>query len=156
MPIQLTPLEDYPGYFITKDGRVFKEKTLTVGSNGYQSTGFRRGDANRYIHDLVLETFVGKRPEGYDASHINGNRTDNRLENLLWESRKDNCRRQENHGTKLVGESRHNAKLTKDDVEWIRGFGISTRTFCRIMGNVLGVSDSTIYDVVTRKTWRHI
>ncbi len=33
---------------------------------------------------LVLETFVGPRPEGHVAQHLNGDPNDNRLENLRW------------------------------------------------------------------------
>lgn len=34
------------------------------------------------IHVLVYENFVGDIPDGYDVHHINGNKQDNRLENL--------------------------------------------------------------------------
>lgn len=39
---------------------------------------------NRAVHRLVLETFVGPRPEGRQCRHLNGNPLDNRLENLAW------------------------------------------------------------------------
>lgn len=34
------------------------------------------------VHILVWETFVGPIPKGYEIHHINGNKQDNRLENL--------------------------------------------------------------------------
>lgn len=34
------------------------------------------------VHNIVWETFIGPIPEGYDIHHINGNKQDNRLENL--------------------------------------------------------------------------
>ncbi len=33
---------------------------------------------------LVLETFVGPRPEGHVPEHLNGDPNDNRLVNLRW------------------------------------------------------------------------
>ena len=36
------------------------------------------------IHELVLSTFIGPKPEGYVGRHINGCATDNRIENLEW------------------------------------------------------------------------
>ena len=37
---------------------------------------------NVFLHRLVWETFNGPVPEGYEIDHINGIKTDNRLENL--------------------------------------------------------------------------
>lgn len=39
---------------------------------------------SRYVHQLVLEAFVGPRPEGLVACHWNDVPDDNRLENLRW------------------------------------------------------------------------
>lgn len=44
----------------------------------------------RTVHTLVLEAFVGPRPDGADACHENGNRRDARLTNLRWDSRSGN------------------------------------------------------------------
>lgn len=38
------------------------------------------------VHHLVLEAFVGPRPEGLECCHGNGDPTDNRLENLRWDT----------------------------------------------------------------------
>jgi len=42
------------------------------------------------VHRLVLEAFVGPRPEGYVACHGNDDPTDNRLDNLRWDTRSAN------------------------------------------------------------------
>lgn len=44
----------------------------------------RPGDVKVAVAALVLETFVGPRPEDHDADHINHLSTDNRLSNLRW------------------------------------------------------------------------
>lgn len=51
------------------------------------------------VHRLVLEAFVGPAPEGKEACHINGDRQDNRLENLRWGTRSENTRDKMRHGT---------------------------------------------------------
>jgi hypothetical protein len=62
------------------------------------------GHPDAYLHTVMLETFVGKRPEGAQASHKNGNRADNRVDNLAWETPSENNRRKEAHGTAMFGE----------------------------------------------------
>jgi hypothetical protein len=78
-------------------------KCKTHYRTGYQSVGLvaRFQGRQRYflVHRLVLLAFVGE-PESRDtASHLNGIRTDNRLDNLCWESQAANCARKVEHGT---------------------------------------------------------
>lgn len=60
----------------------------------------------RFVHHLVLETFVGPRQPGQEACHRNGNRLDARLSNLYWGTRTDNVLDAVRHGT------HHNVKKT--------------------------------------------
>jgi len=55
--------------------------------------------ATRMVHNLVLEAFVGPRPEGYDGCHNNGQGTDNRLVNLRWDTKSANSVDTVIHGT---------------------------------------------------------
>lgn len=73
-----------------------------------------------YVHAMVLEAFIGARPKGMTCSHLNGNRKDNRLDNLIYESLADNIKRKIEHGTENFGEKNGSAKLTSKDVDEIR------------------------------------
>lgn len=42
------------------------------------------------VHKLVLEAFVGECPPGMECCHLNDIKTDNRLENLRWDTRSAN------------------------------------------------------------------
>ena len=42
------------------------------------------------VHQLVLLAFVGPCPEGHESAHLNGNGTDNRLENLAYKTHLEN------------------------------------------------------------------
>lgn len=51
-----------------------------------------------YVHELVAETFIGLRPTTpkkplYTVSHLDNNPLNNRVDNLKWETLKDNLRR---------------------------------------------------------------
>ena len=46
----------------------------------------------RLIHQLVAEAFIGPRPEGLEVCHNNGDPSDNRPENLRYDTRTANMR----------------------------------------------------------------
>lgn len=45
------------------------------------------GKATVQVHHAVLRAFTGIAPKGFRPKHLNGDRTDNRLENLAWTGR---------------------------------------------------------------------
>jgi hypothetical protein len=51
---------------------------------------------------------------------MNGDKADNRAENLAWGTREENEADKERHGTKLYGTAVYGAKLTDEQVQSIR------------------------------------
>ena len=45
---------------------------------------------HRHVHELILLTFVGPRPPGFECNHDNGIKADNRLANLAWVTPSEN------------------------------------------------------------------
>lgn len=65
----------------TEPGRVLKPGKTKAGYLKVQL--FNNGTQfSRYIHRLVVETFIGEIPVGLEVNHIFGQKADNRLENL--------------------------------------------------------------------------
>ncbi len=65
------------------------------------------GERVRYrLHRLVLTVFQGPCPEGYEGCHLNGDKTDNRVSNLMWKPHLDNIRDKYEHGTMFYGTRR--------------------------------------------------
>lgn len=103
-----------------------------------------------YLHRAVLETFVGPAPDGMEACHNNGDPTDNRLENLRWDTRSANALDKRQHGTMTEGARNGQAKLTADVVKRVRAdgrpskqvaaeIGVHFSTVCRIRrGHIWG------------------
>lgn len=60
----------------------------------------RVGGRMRLVHHLVLEAFVGPRPDGAEARHFpDRDKTNNRVDNLHWGTAQDNSDDKKVHGT---------------------------------------------------------
>jgi hypothetical protein len=66
--------------------------------------------SNRCVHRLVLEAFVGPRPEGMQACHNDGDPHNNALSNLRWDTPTANNADKKAHGTWQGGENHWNWK----------------------------------------------
>lgn len=90
-----------------------------IASHGYANVVlFGRGrKQGKLIHRAVYESHVGPIPPRMDINHINGVKTDNRVENLEVLTRKENMA----HAVRIgiyssKGEAHGSAKLTDADV----------------------------------------
>ena len=86
------PIEELPGYSVSNNGRVRKD------SNGQimvlsKNNGYCRITISKHIHRLVAKAFLDE-PESKDqcwVDHIDGNRSNNDVNNLRWVTTSENC-----------------------------------------------------------------
>jgi len=80
-------------------GGVLSRKRAKRG--GYWAVSLLRGcrQRTRSVHSLVLEAFVGPRPDGADIRHLDGDPTNPNLGNLTYGSRSENGLDKRRHGT---------------------------------------------------------
>lgn len=104
------------------------------------------------VHLLVLEAFVGPRPDGMDGCHGDGDTSNNTLPNLRWDTPKGNMADKILHGTIAKGERNGFSKLTENDVHFIRGSDLSQK----MLSEKLGVSKGCIARVRAGQTWKHV
>lgn len=104
-----------------------------------------------YVHQLVLTTFIGETPKGYECDHIDTDKTNNKLSNLRYLTVAENRSHK--------GEAHGNSKLTNSKVILIRNLynmyqceGINQRKLAALFQ----VSLSAINNAITRKTWSHV
>ena len=101
--IRLVPLELTGGkaLYVSDKGQGYsyvrgKFKAIKTGAkplhHGRRALHFRHYNCI-LVHRAVLEAWGYPRPAGYQCDHINGNSSDNRLENLEWVTKEENVRR---------------------------------------------------------------
>lgn len=92
-------IPEAPGYSATADGQIWscKRKVPRALTPALMPTGHLRvclslpgGQQCHYVHRLVLQAFVGPCPDGLECRHLNGDPTDNRVENLAWGTPSEN------------------------------------------------------------------
>ena len=108
------------------------------------------------IHRLVLEVFVGKRPFGLEGRHIDGHKTNNRLDNLEWATHEVNELDKYRHGTIMCGSKNGYSKLTEESVVEIRQLWKTGRFTQWDLANRFGVNQSCIWSVIHKKRWKHV
>jgi hypothetical protein len=169
--IEFRPIPGFPGYRISNTGIV--QSCVPINGRGPLTSQWRTLKPRRVhyyyqvklyrdhvrhfrkVHQLVLETFVGPRPEGLWACHNNGNPIDNRVENLRWDTPKANHADRLDHGTHFIGSRNPRAKLSDDDVRTIRerwGAGATQKSLAR----EYGVSQTLISYITRRAGWTHV
>lgn len=108
---------------------------------------------NRYIHRLVIASFVGPIEKGMEVNHKDGDKRNNVLQNLECVTHAENQRHASVHGLYQCGECHHAARLSKEDVIGIRKMRAETGVSYKKIGMAFGVYPQTAHAIVTGKRW---
>ena len=112
-------------YYITKDGKVFRngtEKKTSLSNKGYKLARFSVfGKGKNYnLHRLVAELYVDNPQNKPCVNHIDGNKLNNHYTNLEWVSWKENM----NHKIYTLGiglgETHSQSKVPNKIVSYIK------------------------------------
>ncbi len=172
--IEYRDVPGFPGYRVGDDGSVWNAwincrwgrrltdrwKRLKPGTHqrGYLYVNLTPV-GGRYktfrVHRLVLEAFVGPCPEGMECRHLNGVKTDCRLDNLAWGTPEQN--RQDNRDLDRYGfgENHTQTKLREADVRAIRA-RFAVGALPGKLAAEFGVTPSNITAIITRRSWKHL
>lgn len=168
---QWRPIPGFEGFYEVSDlgrvrgvtrelrpGRIWQGRLLQqIEDAAYLCVSVHRNGTQRKInvHTLVLEAFVGPRPEGMEACHGDGNAKNNALSNLRWDTPKANHADMDRHGTRIRGRTHPLATITEDQAREIRARYARGATQLAI-AQQLGTTERIVGCVVRRETWTHI
>lgn len=132
-----------------------KRLKQTDNGTGYKIVSLSKNGRrkNHYVHRLMALHFISG--FGENVAHKNGNRSDNRVQNLMWCSKSENESHKKNHGTLLFGSKAPWAKLTECKVKEIRAKYKNGEKTQRI-ADLFAVSQATIRKIVLYKSWQHV
>ena len=128
-----------------------------IASSGYQVVSLSKECVvdTPCIHVLVLTAFVGPRPYGMHACHSDGDRLNNRLTNLRWDTVRENALDRVRHGTFICGSNQKNAILNEEKVAVIKR-RLSNGERQKVLATEYGVALETIHSIKSGKSWRHV
>lgn len=109
----------------------------------------------KYVHRLVLEAFISARPDKMESCHNDGDSSNDRLDNLRWDTHKSNIADKLSHGTIQRGETGNGAKLSESKVIEILQRIRDNEVGCHLTTEY-GVTPATISRVKLGQTWSHV
>lgn len=156
----------YPGYKASDDGRIASFRRNPSGyilsqhksSNGYMRVQLMRGGTGNCagVHRFVAMAFIPNPNNLPEVNHKNGDKTDNRVENLEWVTSSQNHL----HAYRVLGKQPYakgkhfdrRAKLSPTEVRLIRSSNLGLSE----LSEYFGISESTVYNVRKKRTYKYV
>lgn len=171
--VRYCPVPGFPCYAAGSDGSIWScspgcggrwagkwrmLKPIRYGKHPYLTVGLYHDRKQHLlqVHRVVLSAFRGPCPLGMVGCHNNGDTTDNRIDNLRWDTQRSNINDKRAHGTALLGQKHHQAKLTDKQARMIRDDVRAGRATRAEMARRFNLSQACVGYLVNGRTWRHL
>jgi len=123
--------------------------SLAQEKNGYTKVSLYKNCKRKifWLHALILEAFIGPRPLGMQGCHNDGDRSNNVLGNLRWDTPSANYDDARKHGTAAIGDRNPSTKIKVSDrleIRRLRAEGMVQRE----IASRFGVCQQTISELL--------
>lgn len=163
------PIPGWP-YEVSDTGRVRRtapgaktwpgrERKLHKCGNGYPFVTFKVGKRAQpfLVHRLVACAFIGPPPSPkHEVNHINGDKEDNRAENLEWVTSSENKKHAFKNGLRPTAEDHPWSKITPGIVRQIRSIRRHTGLSQERIGDMVGLSQTHVGRILRGDAWGHV
>lgn len=135
---------------------------MRLNERGYYRLSLsKNGECKNFtLHRLIAKAFIPNPHNKPEINHINGIKTDNRIDNLEWVTTKENVIHAETIGlrnkNRANGEKNGASKLTEKQVIDIRE-KFKTNKYTKLsLAKEYNVGQTLIGYIISRKYWKHI
>ena len=142
-------------YTITEEGEVINNRwggrKVKPQPNGKGYLRVHIAGKMYFVHRLVAEKYVPNPNNLPQVNHKDGDKTNNRADNLEWVSNMENRKHAIENGLHIHGEKCPWAKLTQADVDYIREH---EEINSNVMAKMFNVGASHIRSIRQRRIWK--
>lgn len=161
--IRYEVVPNFPDYKVGTDGSVWSKRQfgewrkLHPGGDKYLAVSLSNDSGLKQyrVHVLILVVFVGPRPRGLQARHLDGDHMNNRLSNLKWGTAGENWSDKILHGRATRGETHPAHKLSDEIVLKARSLWASGETLAAISA-ALGIRCGLLHKAIIGGSWDHL
>lgn len=155
--------KDFQGHYqVSNLGNVWSNRTNkmirpVVDKGGYLRFGVTSNGKRKHwsVHRAVAVAFIPNLEHKPCVNHDDGNKLNNRVDNLSWVSYSENMKHACETGLlkPVYGENNGSAKLKNTEVIIIREM---YRKHAKTLAEQYNVSVTTVNDIIKKKYWKHV
>lgn len=133
-------------------------RALSNDKDGYCFVGLSKDKISKpkKVHQLVLEAFDRSKGKNEVTRHLDGNRGNNKINNLCWGTMKENASDRRKHGTQAVGQRSKCSKLKDGEVLLMRKILKNCVVSQAFIAKMFKISQTEVWRIKHGHRWSYI